>query len=293
SPFAVTPRYFQVLETPRGRGSGTAWRKLTTAQAHELSAATGILQHCYWRDVPLPILSPEAVIRHWRPEDEFQNVLARDISLQRLLALLDDWLTGPANAEQPSVGITGSRLIGASNPNSDADIVVYGVDQMLLLREWVRESLACGDIRALDEEQWRATFARRGTSLEFDEYLWHERRKYNKFTADRMRVDVSCVAQPPASWKQVGQKLALIQASALVVDASQAFATPAEYSVEHERFSKVVAYTATFVGQATAGERIEVQGWLEQLADGTRQVVVGTSREACGEWIRVIDADAT
>lgn len=291
-PFAVTPRYLQLpegIQTPRCE---TAWRKLTTTQALELSAAAGILQHCSWRDVPLPTLRESEIVRHWRPEDGFRNALASDQQVQPLASIMDKWSNQLEAAEGPLLGITGSRLIGAPDPNSDVDIVVYGVEQMQRVRQLIGEGLHSGDIGALDAHQWRATFERRGSSLELEEYVWHEQRKHNKFRSGSVRVDVSCVDQPPASWKMVGRKLALIQSSALVVDASRAFATPAEYIVESDKFSRVISYSATFAGQATEGERIEVRGWLEQLADGTRQLVVGTSREATGQWIRVL-ANAT
>ena len=34
-------------------------------------------------------------------------------------------------------------------------------------------------------------------------------------------------------------------------------------------------------------EAPQIGGWLEQLEDGTRQLLVGTSREAEGEFMRV------
>jgi len=50
--------------------------------------------------------------------------------------------------------------------------------------------------------------------------------------------------------------------------------------------SEVVSFTPTYAGQAVVGETIEASGWLEVDSVGARRVVVGTSREGRGEWIR-------
>ncbi|MGB3944925.1 MAG: DNA polymerase subunit beta, partial [Methanothrix sp.] len=47
----------------------------------------------------------------------------------------------------------------------------------------------------------------------------------------------------------------------------------------------ILCYTHTYAGQAVPGERIEASGVVEETVDGKR-LVVGTTREAKGEWIR-------
>jgi predicted nucleotidyltransferase len=46
----------------------------------------------------------------------------------------------------------------------------------------------------------------------------------------------------------------------------------------------VLSYTHTYAGQALVGERIEARG-VEALGD-IKRLVVGTTREPKGEWIR-------
>ena len=67
-----------------------------------------------------------------------------------------------------------------------------------------------------------------------------------------------------------------------------AFDHPARYRVEHDLVSEVVSFTPTYAGQAEVGEMIEASGWLEEDAHHGRRLVVGTSREADGEWIRLV-----
>ena len=47
----------------------------------------------------------------------------------------------------------------------------------------------------------------------------------------------------------------------------------------------VLSYTHTYAGQALPGEIIEACGVIEEVGD-TKRLVVGTSREPKGEWIR-------
>ena len=83
------------------------------------------------------------------------------------------------------------------------------------------------------------------------------------------------------------RKLGRIVVKALVTDASAAFDHPARYRVQHGEVSEVVSFTPTYAGQAVEGETIEAKGWLEEDSMGAHRLVVGTSREAGGEWIRL------
>jgi predicted nucleotidyltransferase len=49
--------------------------------------------------------------------------------------------------------------------------------------------------------------------------------------------------------------------------------------------SEIFCYSHTYAGQALPGEIAEAMGVLEETAAGQR-LVVGTTREARGEWIR-------
>lgn len=72
-----------------------------------------------------------------------------------------------------------------------------------------------------------------------------------------------------------------------------AFDSPARYGIDHPDVSEIVCCTPTYVGQARRGEVIQAAGWLEETSRGTRRLIVGTSREAPGEYVRVLHAAAT
>ena len=84
-----------------------------------------------------------------------------------------------------------------------------------------------------------------------------------------------------------GGEWATSRIKAEVKDASFSFDSPAIYRIEHPEIDKVLSFTHTYVGQAQEGEWIEARGVVEKTAHETR-LVVGTTREAKGEWIRCL-----
>ena len=73
------------------------------------------------------------------------------------------------------------------------------------------------------------------------------------------------------------------------MDDRYAYDYPDSYSVAHDSVNEVFVFTGTYFGQAIKGETIEARGMLEQNELGKRRLVVGTSREATGEYIKVVN----
>ena len=189
----------------------------------------------------------------------------------------------PSNVQ---VHLTGSWLLGLAGKKSDFDLVVYGQDEFRRLVGWVEESLKADGLEPLTDSQWQDTYDRRGCDLDFPSYLWHERRKSNKACVEGHRIDLSCVDVWPDIACLPGTKIGKRRFTARVIAAHQSHAVPAVYHVDNESIPWVVSFTPTYVSQARAGELIEVSGWEETIALSKR-LVVGTSREASGEFIRV------
>jgi predicted nucleotidyltransferase len=116
-----------------------------------------------------------------------------------------------------------------------------------------------------------------------------ESRKRNKAVIEGTRVDLTLVADRQEEIPERGpfRKLGRIEITAVVTDASAGFDHPARYRVRHDDVAEVVSFTPTYAGQVLAGETIHASGWLEVDAAGARRLVVGTSREARGEYVVV------
>lgn len=230
----------------------------------------------------------DRIARHYRPREraeELAVMAARDpieARAQRCLAILQ-----AGGIPLASLGITGSLLIGAQRPSSDLDFVIYDRDAFHRAREVVRDAIAAGDLAELAADDWREAYERRGCDLGFDEYLWHERRKLNKGLCDGTKFDITLVADEPESPSAPVRKLGRLSLTAEVIDASRAFDFPARYRLAHPDIGEVLSFSHTYAGQALAGEWVEIVGLLEETGDGGRRIIVGSTREASGEFIKV------
>jgi predicted nucleotidyltransferase len=153
----------------------------------------------------------------------------------------------------------------------------------------VRALIAAGPLHGLDLDDWREAYGRRGGALDFEEFLRHERRKGNKGMIEGTKFDLALIAdddgpEPPAAWRKTGK--AVVRGR--VLDDGRAFDQPARYVIDHPQIGEVHCFTHTYVGQALTGEIIEAAGAVETADDGRRRLVVGSSREAAGEFVRVV-----
>ncbi len=267
-------------------------RKVDTREAEEiLRRYPHYRYHSPRRDVVLQAVPLERIRRHLQPRRRLQALLAGDYHdplirrLRKIVDLLADQKLNVAN-----LGITGSLLVGAHTLRSDLDLVCYGARVFDQARDAVRRLTADGRLQDLSRELWYATWRRRNCALDFPTWLWHERRKHTKGAIDGTKFDLilaeETVVDDPRPWRKQGRRIL----RATVVDAGAAFATPARYRLDHPEIPEVLCFTATYLGQARRGETVEISGQVEVSPAGERRMIVGASREAPGEYIRVIGA---
>ncbi len=240
---------------------------------------------------------------HGIPEQDIQHVLKPQQAVNHLLALAE-----PDNKQQDAIyllqllidngisqrclGLTGSLLLNAQTARSDIDLLVYGRDVFFHTRNVIADLIKAGELKPLAHNDWLEAYQRRDCSLDFETYHWHERRKSNKCIAGSSKVDVSMIPgrdELPAT-NELYSKMGHKTLNATVVNDQYAYDFPARYVIDHEHIDEVVVYTATYTGQAVKGERVEASGVLEQSASGRQRLVVGTSREAQGEYLKVIQS---
>jgi hypothetical protein len=181
-------------------------------------------------------------------------------------------------------------LVRTHNPDSDIDLVFYDENDFHRARQILAALTGRGKMQALDQADWRAAYDRRGCSLSFAEYLWHERRKSNKALFEGTKFDLGLVLPGASDGDAVWSKGGEIRTRAAVIDDTAAFAYPSRLLVRHPLVTEVVSFTATYTGQARTGEWIEVAGHLEESSTGDKRIIVGTSREAAGEYVKVLQS---
>ncbi|CEG12754.1 hypothetical protein MSIBF_A2680026 [groundwater metagenome] len=191
-----------------------------------------------------------------------------------------------------NLGISGSGLIKCYRDDSDIDFVVYGTKNFNKARDAIKQSILNNwVVKNLNSEQWKELYAKRifGNELTYDEFLWHEKRKFNKGTINNRKFDLllSDDVQVNLNFKKIGN----IVKKGRVIKSSP-FSYPAYYEIiERKEISKILCWTHTYIGQAFEGENIAVSGMLEEINNGTdyeKFIIVGTSRKAIGEYIKVI-----
>jgi predicted nucleotidyltransferase len=275
----------------RYRRAANGWRKVDTAAANALLAAEypHYLFYSAQKDARLHGVPVAAVTTHLKPRAVLQKLLRRrpaDPVQQDLLVLCN--LYRHAGLPLQQVGVTGSLLLGAQKAASDIDLVFYNRDCFHQGRKITQHLVSEGALEPLDEAAWRHSYDRRDCALPIDEYVWHERRKFNKACINGRKFDLSLVTESSHEHQRSYRKLGEVELRVRVKDARHAFDYPATLLLEHPEISSCVSFTATYNGQAESGEWVAVRGHLEETDRGTRRIVIGSSREAHGEYIKVI-----
>ena len=298
-------RYIPDAEGDRTR-AGERFRKLDFASSYEF-----LRRHRpeYLRGV-FQVVPKEAIEEVLRPSSVLPAVAARDERVRKIAEIFSE---GGIPAEK--MGITGSFLCGLQTAHSDIDFVIYGVENFKKTREIVKYAMESGELNELGEEMWRRIYKKRSPSISYDVFKAHEMRKWNRGGVGNTYFDVLFVRD----WSEMGgirdiykrgERVCRARISAIVRDATYAFDSPAVYEVETLKgrklrelrasagggsrehlkeilsVEKILSFTHTYAGQAFEGEIVEAQGVVERTSDGETRLIVGTTREAHGEWLK-------
>lgn len=228
------------------------------------------------------VVPETAVKKLLRPSDRIPELVKTDSRVAEIVKILDK-----AGISRSSMGVTGSMVAGLQNEKSDIDFLVYGP-------AWfkARDAIAAakkeeGPIEDIDEEMWQRIYRKRIPEISFDEFMLHEARKGNRGMVDGTYFDLLFTRE----WDQIkaplqrGTDTVKLKIEAEVTNADFAFDNPSYYKIDHEEIDHVLSYTHTYAGQALPGEIIEARGVVEEVGN-MKRLVVGTSREPKGEWIR-------
>lgn len=269
------------------------WTKVDTEQAGRV-IAEDFPQYSFYslkKDAFLHAVSIERVRYHHRPRQCLQHLINGPSSdspvINDLIGLILVFENQGISVSQ--LGVTGSILLGCHNGDSDMDLVIYDRATFMAIREIVSLFHNFG-IAPLTMDAWRTSFKRRDCELTFAEYYWHERRKFNKGLFQGRKFDISFVSERVVEQALTYKKYGAIQLTTTIVGSEEAFDHPAIFMIDHPEIKEICCYTPTYSGQAKIGERVKVAGFLEQDEKGQKRIVVGSSREAKGEYLKVISS---
>lgn len=267
-------RYVPDASGDRKDSAGCRYRKVGFEEAFQLvneykPEYSGLVHRVPLSDIT-EILKPDERVGLLEGEDE------RVSRLCRIFTLPDG-----------TFGVTGSMLCGIAGPESDIDGVVYG-RWFSHAQKRLQEGIASGLIEDLDDTLWKAVYKKRNPEINYEEFLLHEQRKWNRGQIDGTYFDLLYSRgydDLPGFVMQKGPVLRRDTIETMVTEDTFAFDSPAVYMVDHPVISQVLSFTHTYTGQARKGERIEARGVVEQHGD-EEWLIVGTTREAKDEYIR-------
>lgn len=279
--------FLRYVNTPSG------WQKYSTQQANNLlkQKFPHYLYYSEAKDAHLHAVNKDKIFKHHRAKIRLRELIEKpveqlcpvEIDLVKLCELYAE-----LGFDLNTIGITGSILIAAQNQNSDIDLVCYDRASFHKLRDFTRTLIQAQAIQPLTESDWQQSYQRRGCDLSMAEYVWHEQRKFNKAMINQRKFDLNLVLPDSGIDDLCYNKQGRIKIKTQVTDDQFGFDYPADYKIDHKDIGSIICYTATYTGQAFTGEYIEVSGLLEQDQQGNKRIVVGSTREAQGEYIKVI-----
>jgi predicted nucleotidyltransferase len=270
----------------------SGWKKVTTepAIAFLKQYHPDYLHYSPVLDAHLHAVAIERIVKHHRPKQRLQQIMInQQDAIERDLFQLCDLLQ-QHGLDLTQIGVTGSILVGVQKQGSDIDLVCYGKAIFHQCRAITRELIQQEKLQELNDKDWQESYQRRSCALSFADYVWHERRKTNKAIINGRKFDLNFIDGSLRSEVIIFQKRGAITLQCTVIDDTHAFDYPAEFKIDHEQFEAIVSFTATYTGQAIKGETVEVSGIVEQTQQGVKRIVVGSSREAHGEYIKVLRA---
>ena len=228
----------------------------------------------------LHVIPEKDVRRMFLPSVSLHAVAQEDPRVRTIVETLEE-----GGIPMDQMGITGSMLLGLQGPTSDIDFVVYG-PHWWKARDIITEAKkGSGPIQDLDEATWKKIYSKRKPEVSFGEFILHEKRKGNRGMVGNTYFDLLFTRD----WAQIrprpeGRVLGRRKITGVVKGADFSFDSPAIYRLDGD-VEEIYCYSHTYAGQAAPGETVEACGVLEEMDEG-RRLVVGTTREAKGEWIR-------
>jgi uncharacterized protein len=228
----------------------------------------------------------ETVVKYYDPIEKL-SMLRKSNNLQDLeckVVQLAEMLKEEANIPWSCLGISGSVMSGLFTAQSDIDPVVYGVnncckayaalekllkDESSKFKPYTREELgALFDFRSKD------------TIMSFEDFVTTESRK--AFQGKYQGVDY--FIRFVKDWNEVSEAYGDVyyedsgyaRLTATVIDDAEALFTPCTYQIDDveilegknlEPITEIGSFRGRFCEQAKIGEKIIVQGKIEQVID--------------------------
>ena len=303
--------FLKYVRDPEGRWSseGIRYRRLFWGSVDSVTEGFPELPSEYITKDPhfetLLIEPPlSAVARHFRPEKRLQEILNRgpqdrlETYVKRAATAIHDVLGIPLE----NIGVAGSILWGAHNPESDVNMNVYGLKYSRLLSESLDRLSELDGFELRKLPDWRRAMERVRSRIpvlsETDlENLFSRRQA---FCIDGQCIGTTPVVPPEeAPIQYLSERYRTIsdtpeRVEAVIEEDRYGLFSPAVYAVDAEIANRVMVYDGAFSGLFKRGDAVEVSGALQKIIapDGSttgHHLIVGTKSGSGKEFIRFME----
>ncbi len=275
--------------------------KVSTDDANQY-LKTNYPQYLYYSkhlDTVVHAVPGEEIQQHYQPIERLKQLNSQSADdLETLAAQVSAYFISQG-LDADVLGVSGSILISAHGPTSDIDLVVYGRENFFKARKSLQRLFNYkpannnkkpqNHIQPLSHQQWQETWQRRGCDLSLEDYIWHEQRKFNKASINGVKFDLSMI-ESSSNHHQTYRKQGMVSLKAVITDDSRAYDYPTSYLIDHPEIPQILSYSATYAGQACYGESIEARGIVEKSSSGHCRLLIGDSREATGQYLKVVES---
>lgn len=227
------------------------------------------MQTVDWNDVSYVLEPPEA-LREMRDLGQHLRGLESDS-----LALVKH-IVERADIKWDSIGITGSQLLGLSIPDSDIDVVVYGLEAGRRVYSIMRSFFAnriverYSGLRLYEHVDFRWG----GVNLDSTVLAEIEEKKYLQGIFREREFYIRLVKLPSDLDYRYGDRIygpsTSRTAICRITDDSDSIFTPCEYDVDCESdpsLEKIISFRGRFAEQAHVGTFLRVRGSVENVRD--------------------------
>ena len=254
--------------------------------------------------ISLPAVPIDRVAAHLCPETrllELQNSQSRD-ELESKALRFARLISEEAGVPAESLGLTGSILARIhSSAFSDIDLVVYGFDNALRVKTFLRElkDSPSSEIRKLagaSKEKWIGERLK-STPLTRQDIMTLFARKWNIGSFEGTEFSVHAVHTEIEVRGHYGDErytpLGIIDATARIAGVKESMFMPAVFQVEHtdlkgshavSTVDRIVSYEGLYADVAVEGETVSCRGKLERVTSSSgisHRILIG-SPEAGG-----------
>lgn len=291
--------------------NGRKYSKVDSKQAHEflIGRYPEYLFDCEITKVQMMGVPVNRIERIMQPSNRLNEIMDmdnRDILLEKVVTLAETF-HDHTSVGYDKMGVSGSILPGLYDPNvSDIDFVIYGLkNHREVMEAFADIKSKNGILKGIEGDYWKKLYKKRikDSSLSYEEFRWYENRKHNRGIIQDTLFDIL----QTRDWDEINgtygdtryEPLGLAEIECRVIDSLAAFDNPAVYIVEDVKINKgpdvpiseIASYTHTYAGQVKDGELIIARGKLEKVIsnDISYRLVVGTTRESLGEFIKLKD----